>query len=285
MDKFRLAVVQMNALKDDLEHNIHTHIRIIEETARAECDLVVFPELSVTAHYGDEAVVQFAEEATGGRIFQTMLGQAKKHNMVIGYGFCESAHGTYYNSHALVGPEGMIGVQRKVHASYDEYFNFRMGRSFETFDLGFCKVGTLICYDVAFCESWRVLALRGVEVVLVPQAGRSGYAEKISPGDQIKQLKKFLRGLPAPYGAYARENGVFAAHCNQVGFNGHSTHSGGAYILGPTGELIEKSKPVLDDLWVGAELDPELQEEARRSCWFTLKTRRPEVYGELTRMI
>jgi hypothetical protein len=36
-----------------------------------------------------------------------------------------------------MGPGGLIGVQRKVHASQDECFGFRMGRSLEVFDLGF----------------------------------------------------------------------------------------------------------------------------------------------------
>ena len=59
MEKFKIAAVQMNALKDDLDHNIKTHMRFIEETSEAGCHLVMFPELSVTAHYGDEKVMQF----------------------------------------------------------------------------------------------------------------------------------------------------------------------------------------------------------------------------------
>ena len=122
MEKFRIAAVQMNALKDDLDHNIRTHIRFIEETAKAGCHLVMFPELSVTAHYGDQKALQFAEAADG-NIFRIMHEQAKKHDIIVAYGFCEIAHGTYYNSQALVGPAGLIGIQRKIHASGDEYFH------------------------------------------------------------------------------------------------------------------------------------------------------------------
>lgn len=127
-------------------------------------------------------------------------------------------------------------------------------------------------------------------------------------GELIEKLRESLEGLPGYQGAYAREanqvtdvytrendqvtngiyakaNGVFAAFGNQVGFNRHSTHLGGTHIVGPTGELIAKSEPLLDDLWISAELDPEVQKKMRRNPWCTLKTRRPEVYGELTRMI
>jgi len=285
MEKSKIATVQMNALKDGLEHNLNVHRRFIEEAAKAECRLVMFPELSVTAHYGNEKVVQFAERATDGLIFSTMHEQAKKHNIIIAYGFCEIAHGTHYNSHALVGPEGLIGIQRKVHASKDEYFYFRMGRSLEVLDLGFCKVGTLICYDSRFFESWRVLALKGVEIILLPHASRSGWGERISAEEQIEALKKRLEALPGDDGLYARENAVFAIFGSQVGFNGHSTHAGGAYVIGPTGHVIERSEPSLNDLWISAELDPELLQKARQSPHYTLKMRRPEVYGELTQMI
>lgn len=285
MERFRLALVQMNALKDDLEHNLDVHRHCIEEAATGKCRLIVFPECSVTAHYGDERVLQFAESARDGVIFQTMHQQAKEHNIIIAYGFCELAHGTHYNSHALVGPEGLIGVQRKVHASKDEYFFFRMGRSLEVFDLGFCKVGTLICYDANFFEAWRVLALKDAELILLPQASRSGWGKQIPEQEQINSLKQRLEALPDEDGVYARANALFAASCNQVGFNGHSTHAGGAYLISPTGQVIASSKPLLDDLWISAELDPDLLQKARQNPHNTLKTRRPEVYGDLTRMI
>lgn len=166
MQEFRVMAVQMNAVKDDIFHNLNVHMQYIGEASDAGCKLVVFPELSVTTHYGEESVVRYAETMDGD-IAGAMRAAARKHSITIGYGFCESAHGAYYNSHALVGPQGVVGVQRKVHASKDEYFCFRMGRSLEVFDLGFCKVGTLICYDSQFCEAWRVLALKGAEVILL----------------------------------------------------------------------------------------------------------------------
>lgn len=51
MERLKIAAVQMNALKDDLDHNIEKHIHFIEETAKAGCGLVMFPELSVTTHF------------------------------------------------------------------------------------------------------------------------------------------------------------------------------------------------------------------------------------------
>jgi N-carbamoylputrescine amidase len=285
MDTFKIGVVQMNALRGDLDHNLEVHRRIAREAASDGCSLVMFPELSVTAHYGAEDVTSSAEEATGGTIYETMHALSEELGCVIGYGFCERAHGTFYNSYALMGSRGLIGVQRKVHASRDEYFSFRMGRSLEVFNLGFCHVGVAICFDAGFFEVWRVLALRGADLLLLPHAGRSGWGEKIPREKQLEDLRQMVDGLPGRYGIYAEDNAVFAAFGNQVGYNGHSTHSGGAYILGADGKLLARLEPELDDLWVSAELDPEMLDRARNSRYSLLRTRRPEMYGELTRMI
>lgn len=284
MRNFSIAAVQMNALKDDLDHNIEKHIHFVEETAKTGCHLVMFPELSVTAHYGDEKALQFAEPADG-NIFQIMHEQASKHNIIISYGFCEIAHGAHYNSQALVGPTGLIGIQRKAHASKDEYFFFRMGRSLDVFDLGFCKIGTLICYDTNFAEAWRVLALKGAEVILLPHASRSGWGKHIPAEEQRESLKRRQADAPGANGVHTRENAVFSVYSNQVDFNGHSTHGGGAYILGPTGRLLVKSEPSLEDLWISVELDAKLLQKARQGTHCALKMRRPEIYGELTKMI
>ncbi|NIM94064.1 MAG: hypothetical protein GTO18_10190 [Anaerolineales bacterium] len=282
MEKFTIAAVQMNALRGDLDHNLEVHHRITQEAASAGASLVIFPELSVTAHYGDADVTELAEEAERGRIYDSMRAWAEEHGVRIGYGFCEKAHGTFYNSYALTGPEGLIGLQRKVHASQDEYFSFRMGRSFEVIDIGFCKIGILICFDASFFEAWRVMALKGADLLLLPHAGRSGMGEEIPEDKQLEQLSGILEKLPGRYGIYAEDNALFVVYCNQVGYNGHTTHSGGAYVIGPDGNLLTSSELSLEDLWIRTEVDLEAQEKARNSRYSLLRTRRPEMYGEIT---
>lgn len=286
MRQFKIATVQMNALKDDLQHNLDVHLQYIEEAARDGCALVVFPELSVTAHYGDPAVTQFAQPSTGGHVHSLMAEQAKKHDIIIGYGYCEHARGTFYNTYSLMGPKELIGSQRKVHASLDEYLVFRMGQSFEVFDLGICRVATLICYDSNFSESWRVAALKGAEVILAPHAGRKGgHGRDVPTGEQLENLRLFREEMPGAWGTYCAENGVFCAYGNQCGFNGHSTHKGGAFIVDPHGKMIARGDLQLKDLMITAEIDPKSLKEARLAGGYTLRTRRPDVYDEITRKL
>ncbi|HUV38354.1 MAG TPA: carbon-nitrogen hydrolase family protein, partial [Planctomycetota bacterium] len=249
METFKVAAVQMNALVGDLEHNLEVHRRFTAEAAEAGCRLVLFPELGTTAHFGDVDALRSAEPATGGPVFSEMSRLAKQHDLVISYGFCEAAHGTYYNTQSLVGPDGFIGAQRKVHASWDEYFYFRMGQTLEVFDLGFAKVGTLICFDTSFFEAWRVLTLKGAEVLLLPHAARIARGEEVPPGKILDGMKSDRRSEKRET-VYAQDNAVFAVHANQVGYNGHSTHGGGAHVIGPDGSVIAKADASLDDLMI-----------------------------------
>ncbi len=271
----------MNSLKDDLEHNLEVHASFSEKAATDGCRLIMFPELSATSHYGDEKVTQFAEEVPAGGVYQQILILAKKLGITISYGFCEIAHGTFYNTQALVSPEGLVGLQRKLHASKDEYFSFRMGRTLDVFDLGYCRIGTLVCYDARFFETWRILALKGAEVVLLPHAARSGWGTKIEPPEIKKQLPERVGSKIERFKIYANDNAVFAIYGNQVGYNGHSTHSGGTFVLSPSGEVLIRSQEDTGDLLVEAELDPEALQRERNLPHCPLKTRRPEVYGEI----
>ena len=72
----KVAATQVDVRHADVEHNLETHLRLIAETAAAGCDLVVFPELSVTGHNGSEEVTRFAEPHDG-PIFEAIREQAR----------------------------------------------------------------------------------------------------------------------------------------------------------------------------------------------------------------
>ncbi len=201
-------------------------------------------------------MTRFAEPHDG-RIFARIQQQAKTAGIVVSYGFCELYRGTHYNTSALVGPDGLIGLQRKVHASYDEFFRFRQAYEWGVYDLGFCTVGTAICHDSDFFESWRILALKGAEVILLPHANRTmpagggdahlrrSRAASSAEEDIRRAQEELLEERPSPprlHDFLARDNGVFAVFSDMVGFDGHSTHVGGAYVLAPDGSMLARSE-------------------------------------------
>jgi predicted amidohydrolase len=294
MDRCTVAATQVDVRHLDVEHNLETHLQVIAETAAAGCDLVVFPEASVTGHNGSEEVIRSAEPHDG-RIFRTLQSQARACGIVVGYGFCELHRGTHYNSYALVGPGGLLGLQRKVHASFDEFLRFRQAYEWTTVDLGFCVAGVAICHDSDFFESWRILALKGAEVVLLPHANRTMPAadgtlvfdgrDRRAPDEELlRAQRELLSTRPDPprlHDVLSRDNGVYAVFSDQVGFDGHSTHVGGAYVLAPDGSTLARSDAGLTTAWIAAELDAGLLRRVREQPSFALRKRRPEAYAEL----
>jgi predicted amidohydrolase len=298
MRRFTVAATQLETRRLDVEHNLELHVQLIAETAAAGCDLVVFPEGSVTGVHGGSDIVRIAEPCDG-PIASTLQAEAARHDIVVSYGFCELHRGTHYNTSTLVGPDGVLGLQRKVHASYDEFFHFRQAYEWEVVDLGFCRVGTAICHDSDFFESWRILALRGADLIVLPHANRTmpagggeltfdGRGREETDARILGAQRELLEDRPWPprlHDALARDNGVFAVFSDQVGFDGHSTHVGGAYVLAPDGSMLARSEIGTGSAWIAAELDLALLDRARANPWFALKKRRPEAYGDLTALL
>jgi predicted amidohydrolase len=290
----RVAATQLDVRHLDVGHNLAAHLRLIGETADAGCDLVVFPELSVTGHNASPEVTRSAERHDG-PIFEAIHERARECGIVVSYGFCEEHRGTHYNTCALVGPDGLIGLQRKVHASFDEFYLFRQASEWAVYDLGFAVVGTAICHDSDFFESWRILALQGAEIALLPHANRTmpapdgtlsfdGSGREADKGELLRAQHQLLEE-PRVHDVLARDNGVYAIFSDQVGFDGHSTHVGGAYLLAPDGSMVARSEPGLETAWISAELDPELLRTVRANPMFALRKRRADTYGELSREV
>ena len=298
MDRLRVAATQVAVRHLDVGHNLELHLRLIAEAAESGCDLVLFPELSVTGHNGSPEVSRFAEPYDGA-IFEAIHGRAKECGIVVSYGFCERFRGTHYNTCALVGPDGLIGLQRKVHASFDEFYLFRQASEWPVWELGFCTVGTAICHDSDFFESWRILALRGAEVILLPHANRTmpaadgtlsfdGSGREAPEAELLRAQHDLLDRHPEParlHDVLARDNAVYAVFSDQVGFDGHSTHVGGAYVLAPDGSMIARSDAGCETDWISVDLDPDLLRRARENPMFALRKRRPDTYDELVRRL
>jgi predicted amidohydrolase len=296
MERVRVAATQMLVRHRATRENLERHLALIDAAARQDVRLILFPELSLTGHNGSPEVVRDAMQADG-PIVAAIADRARARGIHVSFGFAELFRGTHYNTQALVGPGGMIGLQRKVHASHDEFFLFRQAYDFDVFDCGFARIGTAICHDSDFFESWRILALKGAEIVLLPHAIRKINApdgsltfdgagvETPAPALQAAQAELLRFPSVKHHDVMARTHGVYAILSNHVGFDGHSTHSGGAYVIGPDGLPKACSEPSVDDAIIVADLDPDLLALVRSSPWFQLRKRRPEAYAELGRAL
>jgi predicted amidohydrolase len=218
---------------------------------------------------------------------------ARRHRLVLSVGLSEKERDIVYNAQVLVGPDGYIGKQRKLHLSRDEVNYYKGGREILVFDIGRCKVGTVICYDNQFPEVARVVALRGADVILMPHAAR--FKPWRDTAEAESAARRHSHAFVASYALRARENACFAVLTDQAGRAGtldsyppdHENqphHAGVALIWGPDGELLASTQQErVQEEMIVADLDPALLARERSLANYMLRTRRPELFGELVR--
>jgi predicted amidohydrolase len=263
-----------------------------ERAAAEKADLVLFPELVVHGHCTPNTW-ELAEPVPDGPSVQRLVELARRHRLFLCAGLSEKERDIVYNTQVVVGPDGYLGKQRKLHLSRDEVLHYKGGRDLNVFDLGKCRVGVVICYDNQFPEIARILALRGAEVLLMPHAARLKMWDD-TPGSEAA-ARRYSRDHFLAYAMRARENACFAVVTDQAGRagdvdtypRGHPNqphHAGAALVFGPDGELLASAQAerICDEM-VLATLDAALLAGQRCLPNYTLRTRRPELFGELVR--
>jgi 5-aminopentanamidase len=219
----RIAVVQTNPVFGRVEENISTTIGLMESES---ADLFVLPELFATGyHFADRAEASAFSEPPEGPTFARISSFARARTCFVCYGFAERSD-SVYNSAALVGPGGLIGLYRKTHLFARETMLFTGGDlGFPVFDLPFGRVGMMICFDWIYPESARTLALRGAQVILHP-------SNLVTPYCPDAMITRCL------------ENRVFAATANRVGTDdrphGNLRFIGCSEIVTPRGIVLKR---------------------------------------------
>src|SRR5262249_23761863 len=190
---------------------------------------------------------ELAEPVPDGPSVKRLAQLAKKYRLFLAVGLSEKERDIVYNTVVVVGPDGYIGKQRKLHMSRDENFLYKGGKDINVFDIGKCKIGIVICYDNQFPEIARVLALGGADAILMPQAARIKMWQDTPESE--KAARRYSHRFLEKYALRARENACFAILTDQVGRAGYVDtypkdhenqphHAGAGFIWGPDGELL-----------------------------------------------
>ena len=293
MDTIRVAAVQMNGLLGQAGRNLDEIESWSSKAAEQGAELVLFPELAIHGHWMAPESWSAAEAVPGGPSVKRLEQIARQYQLVLSVGMSEKEKDILFNCQALVGAQGYIGKSRKIHMSEDEGLMYVGGAAMPVYDIGKCKVGTVICYDAYYPEVTRTLALNGAEVFLMPSAGRSGPWNEQTEADVARRTKDKLSW----YRFRAAENAAFAVITNQAGKAGtvdfyredyrrQPYHAGGSLIFAPDGRLLaESNAEAIEAAMVVADLTHEDFAAARANTNFTLRKRRPELYGDLTRPV
>jgi predicted amidohydrolase len=262
----------MNSAVGDRAANLKKAVDLIGLAAEQGAQLVVLPELFpfdyVSFTERDPSLFDRAEPLRG-PTFTAISAAARSHGVwVIPSIFEKEIAGVCYDTAMLIGPDGdLVGRYRKTHIallsspeSGQEKFFFKAGNSLPVFDTPLGKIGILICYDRGFPEAWRVLVLKGAEIIAVPitTTDEDGFSE-------MARTRCF-------------ENGVYGIFVNRCGQEDWKHFFGGSLIAGPRGTVLAQ---LAEEEGVAvAQLDLSAIEATRLRMPY-LRDRRPELYGSL----
>jgi predicted amidohydrolase len=262
------------------------------------CDLVVYPELALTTFFprwylADPAEVEsFFESDMPNAATQPLFDLAQQLGMGFHLGYAERAieRGTvhHYNTALLVDQAGqMVGKYRKIHlpghAEHEPQraFQHLEKRYFEVGTLGFNVwrafggiIGMCICNDRRWPETYRVMGLQGVEMVLL------GYnTPQHNPHDPTSDhLNHFHNLLSMQAGAY--QNGTWVVGVAKAGREEGCDLIGDSCIIAPSGEIVAKACTVADELIV-ARCDLDAGRPYKNTIFNFAAHRRPEHYQRI----
>ena len=273
-------------------------MELMKEAKSFNCDIVAFPELALTTFFPrwpieDEVELDsFYETEMPGPTTRPLFDLASQLGIGFSLGYAEldirNGVKRRFNSSVLVDKTGRIaGRYRKIHLPGHADVLDRPGqhlekRFFEVGDLGFpvfrafgAIMGMCICNDRRWPETYRVLGLQGVEMVLL------GYNSPVGLGDpyELDALEPFHNHLVMQSGAY--QNATWVIGVAKAGFEEGFNMIGQTCIIAPSGEIIAMCCTMGDELVV-RKCDLDMAIPYRADIFNFAAHRRPEHYKLIT---
>ncbi len=270
----RLAALQMDVYLGEVEKNFQRVIDRIREAASHGAELVVAPECVLSGYCFESRSEALASAVdVTDPMWHWLLDTVAETGTHAVLGFLErTPEGRLFNASALVGPDGLVSVYRKIHLpqlGVDRFVD-RGDRPYVASAAGEAKVGLAICYDSSFPEPMRVLGLAGVDVIALstnwPVAAKRT-AEIVPP-------------------ARSMENHLYFVAANRVGHERGFHFCGCSSICGPDGvELARAADDQEQILHAEADLAVARSKRIERTAGAHVidrfADRRPEFYGSV----
>ena len=270
MRNLTVGVAQMGPIqradsRRDVVERLVAHLR---EAKRMDCELVIFPELTLTTFFPrlwmtDQAEIDsFFEQEMPSNETAPLFNEAKRLGIGFSLGYAEltreDGRVRRFNTSILVERDGRIaGKYRKIHLpghaehEPERAFQHLEKRYFEVGNLGFpvfrafdAIMGMCICNDRRWPETYRVMGLQGVEMVTL------GYNTPIHnpPAPDHDEHAWFHNQLSMQAGAY--QNGAWVVGTAKGGTEEGVASLADSMIVAPSGKVVARAAGEGDELVV-----------------------------------
>jgi predicted amidohydrolase len=272
MTILRMAAVAAN-FDRDLEADFVRVAALIAEAREAGVQLLALPEGALGGYLlslDGTAEPPPAFDVQGPEIARLA---ALAGDMVVMAGYAEADGDRIYNSAVCVTGDGVLGNHRKVHQPLQEDAHYAAGDRFGAFDTPVGRLGLMICYDKAFPEAARTLAMDGAQVIACISAWPGA---RTNPDPDLAK-DRWKRRFDLFDRARALENQVVWLSANQSGMFGSMRFVASAKVVDPGGDILADTG-VAEGMAI-ADVDVELALDLARRSMGHLRDRRPETYG------
>jgi len=270
----RIAAVQLLPTIGEVDANVSRAVGHVRGAATAGAQLIVLPELATTGYVfesRDEAS-SLAEPIPEGPTSAALAELTAELEVYLVIGMAERCGDSLYNSAAVFGPTGYMGLFRKVHLWDNENTIFKPGNlGFPVFSTPVGRLGVMICYDAWFPESYRSCALAGAQIVCIPTNW-----VPIPGQDPASQAMATVLCM-----ASAHCNGVVVVAADRIGVERGQPFIGQSTIVSHTGwPIAGPASPDREEV-LYADIDLEVSRAHRRWNRFNdpLLDRRPDSYS------
>ena len=271
-------------------------LELMRQAAAMGAQVVAYREACLTAFFphwwsdDEDEIDSWFERAMPSPATLPLFEEARRLGVGFHLGYCEldtsGPRKRRFNSAVLVASDGsIIGKYRKIHlpghADHEPWRQFQHleKRYFETGNLGFNVfrafggvLGMAICNDRRWPETYRVMGLQGVEMVLI------GYNTPVHnpPAPEHDALSHFHNELVMQSGAY--QNGTWVVGVAKAGNEEGVAQIGNSIIVAPSGEIVAACSTVGDELAV-ARCDLDLTLSYKNTTFNFARHREPQAYG------
>lgn len=299
MRSLRVGAAQLGPITRDAGRSevVDRLVTLMRRGSDAGCQLIVFPELALTTFFPrwylddvPEELDSYYETEMPGPQTQRLFDEAKTLGVGFYLGYAElTPEGKRYNSSVLVERDGsIVGRYRKVHLpGHEEHepdrpFQHLERRYFEEGPEGFSVweafegiVGMALCNDRRWPETYRVMALQRVEMVLIGYNTPLHYA----PDPSQNPLQSFHNRLVMQAGAY--QNGTWVVGVAKGGVEEGVESLAQSMIIAPSGQIVAEAVTAGDELLV-ANCDLDWCKHYKDTLFDFDRYRRPEMYELIT---
>ncbi len=299
MRRITIGAAQMgpNQMADSRHDVVGRMLKLLGSARESGCDLVVFPELCLTTFFPrwymeDQADVDaWFEREMPNPATQPLFDAARRWGIAISFGYGElTPEGQHFNTSILTDRTGrIVGKYRKVHLpghsefDRDRAFQHLEKRYFMPGDLGFnvwrtqnALIGMAICNDRRWPETYRVMGLQGVELVLLGYNTPSVNSQRSGEGPE-KRL--YHSELTMTSGAY--QNATWVVGVAKAGIEDGHPMVGGSVIVDPNGFVVARAETEEDELLVH-DCDMDECNFGKSTIFDFGRHRRIEHYGRIT---